>query len=113
MLSASTILRTLSRPVRYLSRTSQTRKTASAHPTNCRTEQRRALAQWPAAGSGNDDGLSEWLTAAQRNSAAAWKTAASQQTTPEWKTDMWKRRVESEAKRYFDGEIAGVGRHRG
>ena len=113
MLSGSSLSPTLSRPVADLDRTLGTRKTARAYPSTGRTEQARTSGQWSASGSRNDDGLAEWLTTAQRTSAVAWKTAADRHTVPEWKTDLWKRRVESEAKRYFDGEIAGVGRHRG
>ena len=76
-----------------------------------------------ATGSGADD-TAEWQTADVGKSIPGWRAVVDcqavpewqsgheRQTVPEWKTDMWKRRVEGEAKKHFDGEIAGVGRYR-
>lgn len=116
----SSISRTLSRPVEYLDRTLGTHKSAVASPSDS------APAPTPreVSPSREDDKAHEWQTPSVGKSATPWKAVAERQAVPqwqsardgqplpEWKTDVWKRRVEGEARKHVDGEIAGVGRYR-
>jgi hypothetical protein len=121
--SVLTISRTLRRPVACFDRTLGTRRLASAQPSGSTPEQEPVSAR-PHASSGNDDTVHEWHSddvgmsipawraVTERRAVAEWQSAVERRTVPEWQTDTWKRRVESEAKKRFDREIAGVGRLR-
>ncbi len=120
----STISRTLSRPVGYLDRSLGSRKPTTAQWRGLTPDQEPVSVLRQAPGAGNDDTVDEWQTVAEGKTVPKWKIVAERQPVPEWtagaetqpvpewKTDMWKRKVEGEAKKHFDGEIAGVGRHR-
>ncbi len=104
----STISRALSSPVGYLDRILETRKPAAAQSSDSPAEQQSASAQRSAFGPGKDP-VAEWQKGATRPMVAEWQKGTDRQTVPEWKTDLWKHRVEGEARRRFNGEIAGVG----
>jgi len=120
----SPISRTLSRSVASLDRALGTRKSPSSRSSELTADPRDGTAPRRASAAGNDDTAHEWQTAqvgkavprwktvAERQAVPEWKSAPAAQAVPEWKTDFWKRRVEGEAKKHFDGEIAGVCRHR-
>jgi hypothetical protein len=87
----STIWHAVSWPVGYLDRKLWAWMPVAGHPSDLTPEQSepgRASAQQTASGSANHD------------------------MVPEWQTDAWKHRVEGEARKHLDSEIAGVGRHR-
>ena len=100
----STLLHTLSRPVGYLVGRFRTHAPGAAQPSDSTPKQRRASSHRPASGCANDD------TAPEPQAVAEWNTVP--KTVPEWETDLWKHRVEGEARRRLNREIAGVGRHR-
>ena len=120
----STVSRTLSRPVEHLDRTFGKRKSSAALGNDPAAAQSPVSSLREAAASGNGDTRHEWQTRGtdrsavrwsalvQRQPMPQWKSANEGQAIPEWKTDLWKRRVEGEAKKRFDGEISGVGRLR-
>ena len=113
----STISRTLSRPVEQLDRRLGKRKSSAGPAGDSTTAQAPASAVREATANGAK--RHEWQTTAGdrstsrlRQAVPQWQSAREGQAVPEWKTDLWKRRVEGEAKKHFDGEIAGVGRLR-
>jgi len=105
----STVGHTLSWSVGYLDRTLRTRNSATAYRSDSTPEQGHADAQCPGSGSANDDTLPEWQAGRESQTSGLRVADGSQwHTVPEWKTDVWKHRVEGEARKRLKGEIAGV-----
>ncbi len=95
----SSIARTATAPVMYLGRTLLPHKEAAqaaANPGELSLLDGSAVTQ-RLSGSTNAHTL------------AGARQICGEEPVPEWKTDAWKARVEGDARRQFDDEIAGVG----
>jgi len=120
----SSISRNLKAPIGLLDRTLGTHKSATRLPSDSAQPDAPASTLGEASAARNDDKPHEWQTrgvgksatrwnaVVDRRAVPEWQSAREGQPVPEWKTDVWKRRVEGEAKKHFDGEITGVGRIR-